>query len=256
MHLQRNKKNVRKRIAKKAMIALLLLIAPVLLFLFTFSLKKVEVEGSERYTDKQIKGMLLQSKVDYNSLLFFFKYNYVSKPNIPFIEKMDFELAGLHEVSITVYEKKIAGCVKFMGEYLYFDKDGIVVESSSNKIKGIPIIDGLQFKEIILHHKLKVKDDALYGIIMSVTNLINKYDLDVDSITFGKNNEVTLFCGEVRVLMGKKDYYDEVLSDLKSILLKSEGTGLYELDMKDYTKDSRYVIGKTNSNKDGSKVTK
>lgn len=245
MHWQRNTDSVLKRLSKKAAILLVLIGIPIMIFLFTFSLKKVTVEGTDRYTDKQIREMLLKTKLDYNSVLLYLKYNFIEKPEIPFIEKIDLELFSNHKVGISVYEKQIAGCVKFMGEYLYFDKDGIVVESSPERIKKIPVIDGLQFNEIILHRKLVVKEDSLYKVIMDMTNLINKYKLNVDVITFGKNYEITLLCNGIHVLIGKKDYYDEVLSDLKNILTKAKGTGLYELDMRDYVKGSNYVIGKS-----------
>ena len=80
---------------------------------------------------------------------------------------------------------------------------------------------------------------------MNISNLVNKYDLDVDLITFDKNYEITLLCDGVYVLIGKKDYYDAALSDLKNILIKSKGTGLYELDMREYEKGSKYIIGKS-----------
>lgn len=248
MPFVRNKESIVKRILKKTVILFLIFGVPCLIFLFTFSLKRITVEGSIHYSDKQIKGMLLNSKEDYNSVIFYLKYNYISKPEIPFVEKMDIEMKNSHTLSIQVYEKQIAGCVKFMGEYLYFDKDGIVVESSPTRLKNIPVIEGLLFDEITLHKKLKVQKDATsYLKIMDLTNLINKYKIEVDAIIFDKNNQTSLLCGEVQVLMGKRDYYDVVLSDLKSILTKANGTGLYELDMRKYEKGSKYIIGKSKS---------
>lgn len=244
MNWQRNTDSVRKRLLKKTLLFLIIVGVPILLFLFTFSVKKVEVEGSKHYSEQQIKNMLFHSRIDYNSVLFYFKYSYLKKPEIPFVEKIDVELSNSHTVVLSVYEKKIAGCVEFMGEYLYFDKDGIIVESSPTRLKNIPIIEGLEFKEITLHQKLKVQNNALYDIIMNITNLIRKYDVDVNKICFDQNYEVTLVCGKVNVLMGSKDHYDAVLSDLKNILQNAKGTGLYELDMQSYVKGSN-VIGKS-----------
>ena len=64
-------------------------------------------------------------KFDSNALILYFKVKYFSDINIPFIEDIDLELVDNHSVNI-VYEKK-TGCVEFLGEYLYFDKDGIVL---------------------------------------------------------------------------------------------------------------------------------
>ncbi len=285
----RSSNSVRKRIFRKAIIALLALGIPMLLFLFQFGIQKAEVIGESRYTDQQIRDMVLESRLDYNSVYLYLKYRFFTTPDIPFIEKLDIEMNSRHEVTIYVYEKIVTGCVYVMGEYMYFDKDGIIVESSSEKVEKVPVIEGLQFRDIVLHDKLKLLDeeqtkeedsgqentggdtqsgeensgssdeqetekdeeestgakDKLFDIILNLTKLINKYELDVDVVRFDENNNVTLKCGDIRVLLGKKNDYEVALSDLKNILAKAEGTKAYELDMRDYSKESNYVIGKS-----------
>jgi cell division protein FtsQ len=155
----------------------------------------------------------------------------------------------------------IAGCVEFMGEYMYFDKDGIVVEGSAKRLKDVPVIKGLEFSKLILSEKIKLVDhkntvteteeeaskdtkkqkdqeaekitqeqkteealtDELFDVIINLTQLIDKYELPVDTITFNKNYEVSLDCGDITVLLGEKSTYDEALSELKNILAKSSG---------------------------------
>jgi cell division protein FtsQ len=218
---------------------------PVLLLIFTFSIKKAAVVGASHYTDQQIREMVLKSGADNNSLYLFLKYKFLKTPQIPFIEKIDVEMIDNHKVSINVYEKTVIGCVKYMGEYLYFDKDGIIVESSSDKSDDIPIIYGLEFNRIILHQKLKVQKDELYDVILNMTKLIRKYKVNVDKICFDTDYNVTLECGKITVLLGKKSYYDDALSDLKNILIKAAGTKVRVLDMSNYTKGTGYVIGRT-----------
>ncbi|MDD3173686.1 MAG: cell division protein FtsQ/DivIB [Herbinix sp.] len=244
MNRLRNSNSVRKRICRKILAVLLIIGIPAVMFLFTFTIKKVEVVGADRYTDKQIKNSVLQTRPDYNSIYLYLKYKFFTTAQIPFVEKIDVELVNNHKVTINVYEKIVAGCVEFMGEYLYFDKDGIIVESSPKKIEDVPIINGLQFSKIILHEKLNVQKNELFDVIINLTKLINKYELIVNTINFDSNYEVTLVCGDINVLLGKKNTYDEPLSDLKNILEKAEGTGVYELDMRDYEKGSGYVPGK------------
>ena len=50
------------------------------------------------------------------------------------------------------------GYVAYMGANFYFDKDGVVVESSSEETEGIPCISGLKFDSLALYQKLSVKD--------------------------------------------------------------------------------------------------
>lgn len=269
---QRNSHSVRKRIIKKAIVVLLVIGIPFLLFLFIFGIRKVDVVGENRYTDKQIRELVLKSKLDYNSILLFLKYRFLTTPKIPFIEKLDVEMNSNHEVTIYVYEKIVTGCVNVMGEYLYFDKDGIVVESSPDKIEKVPVIEGLKFNKIVLHQKLNLQNiqgmeqsskeediqdqeqdreliekqnDEIFRVILNITRLINKNELDVDAVRFDEDENVTLKCGEIKVLLGKKSDYDAALSDLKNILKKVKDKQIYELDMRDYEKGTGYVIGKT-----------
>jgi cell division protein FtsQ len=217
---------------------------PLVLFVSTFHIEKVDVVGTKRYTVQQMNEMIFQSKQDYNSLYLYLKYRFFEEPRIPFVEKIDVKMIDNHSVTIFVYEKMVAGCVDFMGEYLYFDKDGIIVESSSQRLEGIPIIKGLEFSEIILNEKLKVQKDELYDVIINITQLIEKYELDVDIVSFNNNYEVTFYCNDIKILLGKKSTYDEVLSDLKNILIEAEGTELSEIDLSNYNNGTGYIIGK------------
>jgi cell division protein FtsQ len=224
--------------------AILLVIGiPAVLFVSTFHIKKIEVVGAKRYTTEQITEQLMQTKQDSNAIYLYLKYNYFTKVRIPFVEKVDIEMVDNHTVTIFVYEKMVAGCVDFMGEYLYFDKDGIIVESSSKRLEDIPIINGLQFDKIVLNEKLKVQKDELFDIIINLTQLIEKYDLGVDTISFNNKYEVTVDCGDIKVLLGKRSTYDEVLSELKNILVKAKGMEI-TLDMRNYVKGTDNIIGK------------
>ncbi len=247
---QRNSDNVLFRIFRKTLLLLLIIGIPSLLFLYSFNIKKVEVLGTQRYSQEQIKEMVLQSRQDYNSIYLYLKYRFFDSPKFPFIEKIDVDMVDNHTVTLTVYEKMIAGCVEFMGQYLYFDKDGIVVETSSKRLENAPLIKGLEFNQIVLNEKLKVQKDELFDVIVDMTQLIEKYELDVDSVDFNNNYEVTLMCSDIKVLLGKKDTYDEVLSELKNILLEAEGVELKELDMRKYKKGTGYVIGKPKESTD------
>lgn len=54
-----------------------------------------------------------------------------------------------NKMNVAVYEKAIVGYISYMGCNMYFDKDGIVVESSSENYEDVPQITGLDFKSIV-----------------------------------------------------------------------------------------------------------
>jgi cell division protein FtsQ len=125
-----------------------------------------------------------------------------------------------------VYDKKIIGCIEFMGDYLYFDKDGIIVESTSNMLSDIPLIKGLKFKKIVLNEKLEVQKDELFDIILNLTQQIEKRELNVKTISFNNNYEVTLNLGDIKAMLGKRSTYDVILSKLKNIVAEAKGKKL------------------------------
>lgn len=73
-----------------------------------------------------------------------FKYTDKKAPKleIPFIAKTVIDIKWPSTINITVYEKSIIGYVYYYGSYMYFDKDGTVVESSYELLDGIPEIKG------------------------------------------------------------------------------------------------------------------
>lgn len=231
------------RLIKKLFLLMLIIGIPVAVFLSTFHIKKLDVVGVKRYTPEQISGQLMKTPPDHNSLYLFLKYRYFTKVNLPFIEKVDVVMNDTHSVTAYVYEKMIAGCIEFMGSYMYFDKDGIIVESSSKRIPDVPIIKGLKYDRIILSEKLKVQKDELFDVIINITQLIGKYEVAVDVVSFSDTYEVTLECGNVTVLLGRKSTYDEALSELHSILAEV-GDRKITINMRNYVKGTEVIIGK------------
>jgi cell division protein FtsQ len=240
---QRNTYSVIGRICRKLFVVLLIIGLPAAWLITTFSIKNVEVVGVRRYTPDQMKEIIIQTKPDTNALYLYLKNRYFYNLQIPFVEKVDIEMVNTHSITIFVYEKMVAGCIEFMGEYLYFDKDGIIVESSSRQIENVPIIKGLKYNKIILSEKLEVQKEELFDVIMNLTQHIEKYDLGVDTISFNNKYEVTIDCGDIKVLLGKKSTYDEVLSELKNMLVGAKDLEI-TIDLRNFKKGSGGAIAK------------
>ena len=117
---------------------IVLLIAGILVVMTQFKVESVQVTGNIHYTEEEIIQMVMGDNHSQNTLLLYLKYKLQPMEEIPFIEKIDVEYISNHVLTITVYEKALAGCIRFMDEYMYFDKDGVVLESSQEKMADIP----------------------------------------------------------------------------------------------------------------------
>lgn len=190
---------------------------------FGFEVKSVKVTGNEQYSEEEIKTIIMADAKMNNSLYYFLKNKFVKQKAIPFVDTLNVTLLSPRTIQIEVYEKGIVGYFKHLENYMYFDKDGIVVESSTQLIDGIPQIKGLEFEEVVLYEKLPVEDEDIFTTILNLTQAILKYDVHPDVIKFNKKQEVTLKLGNINVLLGKHDLMREKIQKLSSLTSKMEG---------------------------------
>ncbi len=228
------------------LIVLLGLFAAYLVISDRFRVEKVTVSGAERYTDEEIRDMVMEGTFGDNSLFLRLKYRNRAVEDIPFIEKMDIKIDDPHSITVNVYEKAIAGYVEYLGRLMYFDKDGIIVESSEKRLKGIPFVTGLKFDHCIMYEPLPVGNREVFSQILSITQLMEKYDITTDRIYFDRNNEITLFFGDARVFLGSFDNIDDKMIRLQYIIPELDGLkGVLHLENYSQDNSSEYITFKT-----------
>lgn len=198
------------------------------------------VEGNVHYTDEEILAMVMEGRYGNNSLFLSVKYRDKSISDVPFVEKMDVSVVDPHTIKVEVYEKALAGYVEYLEHYMYFDKDGIVVESSTENTPGIPLVTGLSFDHVVLYEPLPVENPEIFKSILSITQLVNKYNLSIDRIFFGSDDTLTLYFEEVRVALGEAEDLDEKLMKLQYMLPELSGKkGV--LRMENYTEETKNI---------------
>jgi cell division protein FtsQ len=227
----------------KILIFCFVVLVPVFILTVSCKLDNVIVEGSNHYSTEELKDKIITKKTDRNTILLYLRYKYGNVDSIPFVEHIDLEFVDKNSIKIHVYEKVITGCIEFMGGYMYFDKDGIIVESSTEKLDKIPFVKGLSFNQIILYEKLEVQKTELFGVVLNLTQLIQKYELTIETIQFNSDLEVSLYSGDVQILLGKRDVYDEQIAELKNILPKAIGKRIV-IDMNNFTEGQDKIIAK------------
>ncbi len=224
-----------------AVLILLLVIAAV--FHANCQLTSLTVNNSEHYTDQEISEMTITEPTDRYAVLFWLRWNIKKGEGLPFIEKIEAKLTDKNSVVLTVYEKRVIGCVEVMGQYLYFDRDGLVVESSPTRLSDIPLITGLEFNDIVLHRTFSVQKQSMFETIMNLVKLIEIYKIKVGEIRFLYDDSVMLCCEDTIVRLGKHDTYDVSLASLGEILESLENRRV-TLFMENYSENNRNVTAK------------
>ena len=217
---------------------LVILIAGYEYVIRNYTVTTVYVDGNVHYTNEEIMDMVMGGRLGHNSLFLSLKYKDKGIDDIPFIQTMDVTIEAKDTIRITVYEKALAGYVSYLGQYVYFDKDGIVVETSAEDTVGIPQVTGLKFDHVILHEPLPVEKPEVFDEVLNITQLLERYSMSADRIYFDSDYSVTLMFGEAKVALGDDQYIDEKIMKLQYILpnlIGEKGT----LDMREYNEDTK-----------------
>ena len=223
-----------------ASIAIVCLAAIALVVVFVFRVQNIFGRGENvHYTSEEIEAMVLTDRLSYNSLYLSLKYRNKEIRDIPFIETMSVRVDSPDSITIRVYEKSVAGYVEYMGRYMYFDRDGIVVESSETRTEGIPQVTGIRFDHVVLYEALPVKNTDIFQEILSITQMLSKHQITTDKIYFNESNEITLYFDNIRAKLGK-DNLEEKVMRLEQILPNLSGeSGV--LDLQNYSEDRKNV---------------
>lgn len=238
----------KKRKWPAALLILLFLSAVLLVAVYymrdRYTIRNVYVEGNIHYTREEIQEIVMDGPLGNNSLYLSLKYRQKGIEDIPFVDVMDVSILSPDTIRITVYEKALAGYVAYMDSYMYFDKDGYVVESSHIQTEGVPQITGLQFSSCTLGQKLPVEREEIFTSIMDLTKLLTKYKLSPDRIYFRDYTEITLYFADVRVALGAGEDLEEKLMVLPTFLGNLDGKkGV--LRMENYDRDTKTTVFET-----------
>ena len=204
-----------------------------------YQVKNVQVEGNIHYTKEEIVRMVLKEKLDYNSLYLSFRYKNREIRDIPFIQTMSVQVLSPDTIKVMVYEKSVAGYVEYMGRFLYFDRDGVVVESSETRTASVPQVTGVTFDHVVLYEPLPVGDISIFQQILSITQILSKYDILADKIFFSEKNEITLYFEGVRVKIGNQNLEEKIMR-LQYILPELKGLNGV-LQMENYDDESENI---------------
>ena len=222
---ERRRKKRRKIGLYILLILILLIAAGVFIVMNVFTVENVVVEGNELYSSTQIENMVLNDEYSWNSLYVDLKYRFVDIGEVPFVDTMEVSLDNPHTVHIKVYEKGMLGYlyINSIGQNAYLDKDGFVVETSTEVIDGVPKITGISCEEVVLYEKLQLENSDILRDLLNLTQTLKKYNLLPDEIQYDSNMEPVLYYGTIQVKIGSEDNLSQKVVRLSIILPQLDG---------------------------------
>ncbi len=207
----------------------------VVLLVFLFRVTKVTVEGNTFFSEEVVASEVCSTFLDKNTITAFIKNHLGFTSKLPYVREYEITYPGIHEIHIKLYEKKMIAGISYMNQYIYFDKDGVVLKSTNEELPDVPLFETKTMTTFTLYEKVQMEDEDLLGQIMNLSNLFQHYKISWDKVVFDSKNAAFLYSGEIKVSLGKKDSYDEQISALSSVLATAREQQMAgEIDMTNY----------------------
>ena len=228
------------------LIMTLLLALAAYIVVEVFTVENVVVEGNEWYSASQIEEMVLNDEYSWNSLYVTLKYRLVDIGEVPFVDDMEISLDNPHTLRVKVYEKGILGYlyIPVLGQNVYFDKDGFVVETSTNLIPNVPKVTGINCSDVVLYEKLPLEDESILRLLLNLTQTLKKYEIEPDKIAFDDKEGAVVYYGGIRVIVGTEENLSQKIIKLDAVLQKLADMGLSSgtLHLENWTEETTDIV--------------
>lgn len=199
------------------------LLIGIIFFFAYFRVTNVEVMGSSYYSESEVKEMILQGPLAYNSVMAPILCSTDDAGDIPFVEGFRVKQMNHNTIVISVKEKQPVGCIPYLDSYIYFDRNGIFIESSKERMEKIPFFDGIQVDKVIKNEKLPMKGTTILNTAVALSTIFQKNDTLPDHIQFDEKYQITLIYGDIIVRLGADEYLEDKMARVFAILPLLEG---------------------------------
>ena len=228
---KKRKKSKKKKINKKVIgfFSIIILIAIIVVLALTapiFNITDITVNGNNQVSTNMIINLSGLRKGEN-----IFKFNSAVEQKIKentYIESVNIKRKLPGTVIISVEERTVKYQINLINSYVYIDKNGYILENSSEK-KDVPVIVGLSIKEdeMLNEKRLKTEDlEKLNDIIKIIDSAktINIDNLITEINTENKENYVLYLESKgKKINLGYTSNLTNKMLYVKKILEKEEG---------------------------------
>ena len=189
----------------------------------TCEVKSVEIRGNTRYSDEQVKEMVLNGPFSQNSVFAPLLCTKESVSDIYFVDGWTVTRTGKDSLMVTLNEKKPVGCISYLDNYIYFDKNGCFVDASMIRDEQVPYFSGINVDQVVENEKIPIKGTTVLDTAVSLTTVFQKEENLPDHAEFDSRGEVSLSYDDIVVSLGKNEYMEDKMSRALAILPQLEG---------------------------------
>lgn len=210
----------------------------VLSVMILFRVQKITISGNDYCTDKEITKMVQNDKYSVNSLYILGKYLTGKGEVLPCLESTKVSLESPWTLKVTVKEKAIIGYLSVDDECIYFDKEGLVVYKNTEPVEGVPLVQGIEVKDIKLYQEIESGDSGVFEEILETSQELKKYDLGIKKIVC-KSGNIYVYIKKVCVSLGSTVSAEQIaqIQPIMEKLGKKKGT----LHLENYSENQETI---------------
>lgn len=186
-----------------------------------FHIQKIEVTGIEMLTQQEVSDWVKSDTMSGNSLYVLWKSKFRPDELLPMMKSAEISMKNPWTIKVKIEEHKLLGGILYENEYAYFDEEGTVLKKQTESIPGIPLVEGLGVKKVVLNHKVKAENRKVFSYVIQVGKVVEKWELSPEKIVFN-GTEATLHFGTIAVNIGDENFDDRV-AQITPILEKLQG---------------------------------
>ncbi len=188
-----------------------------------FRTQSIEVMGSSHYSEEEIIEMTLKGPASYNTLLAPVLLGRESPEGIPYVEGIRVSRVDAHSLRITVREHTAIGCFAYLDSYIYFDRNGSMVEGSRERDTSLPCFSGIKAERVELNSRLDIGSNAILDSAVILASVFQKAGHLPDDIRYDENLRAVLQYGDIEVILGNETFLEDKVLRILAILPELEG---------------------------------
>lgn len=205
----------------------------------TFHVQQIAVTGNEYSTSGEIVEWLGEDPMCTNSIGMYIKYNY-TEVELPIqVEELSLTLVNAWTLSVESIDKTpIAGFVAG-DNYVYCERDGIIMLVSETVVDGLPIIEGVEIEEYTLFEVVQIEDLDILSNALEVTSILNIEGIDFDTISCSSGSGVDLTIDGLFIQLGEGNYQEKIVQI--SPILEEVGDAEGTLNLENYSSSNTTI---------------
>lgn len=246
-HDERRKKRIKEqKMRRAAFFSFIALIAVLAVMFFTplFNIKNVQISGNSRISNEEIMSTV--GEIEGKNLFSYRKSKIRNRLHkLSYAEKVSVKKKLLPpSIEIDIKESTPAFQAEYAGGFTVVDKSGKVLEQASEKLEGVPIMQGVLITSAKEGDSVVLKDTEAQKIIMSCIENMEKAGIidgitvmsfeDMTNITFNYQNRLDVICGTHIDFQRKLALFKEAVNSNKltensrgTINLSTTGKAIY-----------------------------